>query len=243
MCRMFAYAGPGCDLRPFLLEGPRSLRALACNHAEGWGISVWSGPGAPAWTVKSPASAEKDGEFERASSVQAPRLLAHIRNASRGSPSLPNTHPFTFGPWSFVHNGTLAGFDIDREIHGLSPLVRSLRLGETDSEGAFLLFLDEVLRSPRGIDSALEDASRIVGRLARRFVDSGSGDAKNGVNFLVGNGEGFLVTRFGRELSWRSMPGGCAVASEPMGPPADWHEVADGTLLTVTPRGVVTTSF
>jgi glutamine amidotransferase len=69
------------------------------------------------------------------------QLMAHVRRASHGKPLLANTHPFSRvrhgRTHAFAHNGTLHG------IENLAEAKRLLgqRVGNTDSELAFLILL------------------------------------------------------------------------------------------------------
>lgn len=64
--------------------------------------------------------------------VEADKMIAHIRLATRGSLNYENTHPFVMRDnsdrtWTLAHNGTI--FDCDQ----LNPFTRSQQ-GQTDSE-------------------------------------------------------------------------------------------------------------
>jgi glutamine amidotransferase len=235
VCRVFAYAGPPTDLSPYLSEGPRSLRALACEHPDGWGFAQWSAAGETAWTVKSPGNAEKDPEFRRAGRTRSPRVLAHIRHASVGGAGLPNTHPFAAGPWAFAHNGTLRGFDHAAAVRRLDPDLQRLCGGTTDSEAAFVAFLQGLRAWGLGADASLEEAAPVLAAFARdRAAGTEEGKVAT-VNFYAGNGEGFLATRFGKGLFVRQGPGFAMLASEPMGADSDWREVPERSLLLLRP--------
>ena len=58
-----------------------------------------------------------DSQFdELAKSVATTTLVAHVRQASVGGTALVNTHPFVYGRWVFVHNGTLQEFCRSQEV-------------------------------------------------------------------------------------------------------------------------------
>ena len=49
---------------------------------------------------------------------------------------MENTHPFSYGAWTFVHNGTLPNFELMRPqlLERMTPAHRAAIKGETDSE-------------------------------------------------------------------------------------------------------------
>ncbi len=72
-------------------------------------------------------------------------VLAHVRAASEGlGVAETNCHPFSYGPFSFMHNGGLANFaTLRRGLLGqLSETSYNLIEGTTDSEFLFAYFLD-----------------------------------------------------------------------------------------------------
>ncbi|MGQ0536451.1 MAG: class II glutamine amidotransferase [Methanobacteriota archaeon] len=234
MCRVIAYVGPPRDLSPYLLEGPRSLRALACKHGDGWGRAVWAD--GVAHVVKSVANAEADKKFEETALVtRASPQLWHIRNASDGTEKREvDNHPFADGRFAFAHNGTVRAL---LPPHREAIMPRTYRLtSSTDSEAAFRLFLDRVGGRPRN----LEQAAGVLKALSHELVArSPEGRARNQANFFFGDGEGFAVTRLGKELSYLVTDDAAFVASEPLGPEAAWTEVPEGAALVARPGHVV----
>ena len=76
-------------------------------------------------------------------------VLAHVRAASPGLPVIqPNCHPFSWGPFAFMHNGRVAGFQKIRRVllERLSTEAFHLISGSTDSEHVFALFADHYRR-------------------------------------------------------------------------------------------------
>lgn len=239
MCRLLAYAGDGDDLPRYLLGEGATLASLACEHGDGWGLAAWPGPHASAWVAKAPENAEKDPEFGRAAALRAPRLLAHIRRASAGGVAFANTHPFARGRWAFAHNGTIRGLDAAAELAKVDGDLRKYRAGETDSEVAFLLFLG-ALRRRGGFDAPLETAAEALAEVAAdlRARYAGTADKPTKLNFVAGNGDGFVATRWIHDLSYRAKNGTAAVASVPLGPAEGWAEVPDASVVVVRPGRV-----
>ena len=80
---------------------------------------------------------------EVATQIHTPLLFAHVR-ASSGTPvQRSNCHPFRYGRWLWMHNGSLAGFDkVKRDLlmavdESLYPEIE----GSTDTEALFFLAL------------------------------------------------------------------------------------------------------
>ena len=78
-------------------------------------------------------------------------IFAHVRAASVGDTSEANCHPFTFGEFMCMHNGTVGGFSaLKRTIRRSLPddIYNWLR-GQTDSEHFFAMFLDRFRKLPK----------------------------------------------------------------------------------------------
>src|SRR5258708_897546 len=117
MCRLFVLrsAVPLCE-QFSLWDAGNSLAAQSRrdargeSHLDGWGVAAFTASGEPRIT-RSLLAACDDPAFEDLSrSLISTTLLAHVRQASVGSKSLKNTHPFAHGRWVFMHNGTLENF-------------------------------------------------------------------------------------------------------------------------------------
>ena len=82
-------------------------------------------------------------------------IIAHVRKATVGTPSVLNTHPFSWGKFSFAHNGTVTGFErfSDQLAKETACDIQAERLGQTDSEQYFLWLLSQ-LRTYGFIDLA-----------------------------------------------------------------------------------------
>jgi glutamine amidotransferase len=83
--------------------------------------------------------------FEVAESTETGCIFAHIRAASPGlRVSEANCHPFRFGRFMFMHNGSIGGFSqIKESLRAcLRTDVLNLIEGTTDSEHAFALFVN-----------------------------------------------------------------------------------------------------
>jgi predicted glutamine amidotransferase len=153
MCRWMAYSGDPI-LADDLLFRPehsiidQSLHARlggVTTNGDGFGIG-WYRTGdesAPA-VFKGTHPAWNDRNLrEVATQIHTPLLFAHVR-ASSGTPvQRSNCHPFRYGRWLWMHNGSLAGFDkVKRDLlmavdESLYPEIE----GSTDTETLFFLAL------------------------------------------------------------------------------------------------------
>jgi predicted glutamine amidotransferase len=147
MCRLFAlHAGrPPVRATFWLLDAPDSLRAQSRRNPDGAGIGAFGANGVP--TVhKRPIAAWADTGFAcSARELTGTTFVAHVRHASTGGHTMPNTHPFLQHGRLFAHNGVVQGLDVlDARLAELdaSHLVQ----GETDSERVFALITAETDR-------------------------------------------------------------------------------------------------
>lgn len=209
MCRFIVYVGTPVSLAELITEPTNSLIHQSFSNLEreeplngdGFGVA-WYEPGrsespglfrsvSPAWNNRNLR------ELSRL--TVSPCALAHVRAASRGlAVTEANCHPFTHGPWAFMHNGEVGGFArIRRELLGMlsDEAFQSIE-GTTDSEHMFALFLDR-MRSAAGRDTverlatALRSTIRTIVRLS---VKAGSGEPSY-LNLAVSNGQGAAVCR------------------------------------------------
>ncbi len=237
MCRLFGqHAPPDLDRCDALCSGENALRFQSHKHPHGWGIAWYRGAQVEVRRGLLPAHAD-EAFVEAARAARSRIVVAHVRDASVGPVTQPNTHPFVHGRWIFAHNGTVSGFlhsdrlraAVEAEID--RPLRASLR-GETDSERCFLLFL--TCLSARGrldratiplVRAALAETTRTLARLA----DPGA-DRPSSLNFLVSDGRVLAACRRGRDLHLAAGVGpeqAFVVASEPIGRVA-WKAVPEG---------------
>ena len=137
MCRIFAVrATTPISVRP-AFDG---LQKLAAEHKDGWGVAHF--PQSGKWVETGTLSAESCSRFDELGDLTTQAMLVHIRLASVGTVHERNTHPFSAGPWVFMHNGTLKHFATARARFEaqIAPPFRAELRGETDSECCFALF-------------------------------------------------------------------------------------------------------
>ncbi len=113
----------------------------SAGHTDGWGFAVYN-PDSSLLVKKDPSSAFENPAYRAFCDViglvNPVLVLGHLRKASRGSVALENTHPYSFGQYSFCHNGTI----MDYESLALTEPYSLYQKGQSDSERVFLWLLE-----------------------------------------------------------------------------------------------------
>jgi predicted glutamine amidotransferase len=149
MCRLLAYVAREAS-SPLTLLGEQlpPFVALSHRHSEGWGLAWYDdfGSSAVPMLTKAPVAAHGSASFaEAVMSLRADALIAHLRWATTGmSLCSENTHPFTYGPFAFAHNGGLEPLEAVEEL--IAPHLRATLAGTTDSERYFLALVSALER-------------------------------------------------------------------------------------------------
>ena len=255
MCRWAAYVGDPIYLEDIIARPGHSLIhqsqcATMCHsaiNADGFGLA-WYGersePGLyrdvmPAWSdpnLRSLTATVKSGLF-----------LAHVRASTGTATSRNNCHPFTYGRWSFMHNGQVGGYDsFRRAAEMLIPdSLYPHRKGATDSEALFLTAIAEGLEAePKcALERAaarLEALSRERGaaphmRLTAAFSD---GVRLYAVRYATDDEAPSLWHR------WSDTRRGRAVVSEPLETgQQDWEEIPPGSFCIFEGKSVTVEPF
>jgi predicted glutamine amidotransferase len=129
------------------------------TNGDGFGIGWYSEEESPA-VFKSIEPAWNDRNLrELAHSVRSGLVFAHIR-ASTGTPiQQTNCHPFRYGRWLWMHNGSIAQFhEVKRELMlAIDPSLFADVEGSTDSETFFFLALSMGLEDdpPSAVERAV----------------------------------------------------------------------------------------
>jgi len=186
---------------------------------------------------------------EVATQIRTPLLFAHVR-ASSGTPvQRSNCHPFRYGRWLWMHNGSLAGFqEVKRDLlFAVDPSLYPNIQGSTDTETLFFVALSFGLtEDPPG---AVARAVGLVEKVGRRY----------GIEYPVhmtvatSDGESIWAFRYSSEKATSSLYYSTDVAqvrelypelealdrlsadsrfvvSEPLRDlPGAWHEVPEGS--------------
>ncbi|MDZ7907144.1 MAG: class II glutamine amidotransferase [Gemmobacter sp.] len=255
MCRWAAYIGKPIYLEDIVSRPGHSLihqshcatRCHTAINADGFGIA-WYGdrrePGLyrdvmPAWSdpnLRSLVASVKSGLF-----------LAHVRASTGTATSRNNCHPFTFGRWSFMHNGQVGGYEaFRRDADMLIPdALYPHRKGATDSEALFLAALAEGLeQDPRG---AMERAAASFIRLSRQ-----KGTAPHlRLTVAMSDGERLYAMRYATDENapslyhrWSDTRMGRAIVSEPLETDeGDWLEIPTASFCTFEGQGLTVEPF
>ena len=266
MCRLYGFlATESTRLECSLVEAQNALQVQSdrdsrgVRNADGWGIAHREGVRLVVIRSTDPAFADRRFS-EAATSVSSDAVIAHIRAATVGSVAERNTHPFTYGPWSFAHNGTIA--DIEHVATHLDLGRFGPPDGETDSELAFLWILNRMAdydldpETPaETLDPLVDLVADAVLELVRITIRTGATEPPK-LNFLLSDGRHMVASRWGHTLFWAFRRGirDCAVcgrshcpaaddtyrsvviASEPITDDEDWTEIPEGSVLGVAPN-------
>jgi glutamine amidotransferase len=150
------------------------------EHADGWGIAFFEGPGCRLFLDSKSAVESPIANLVRSYPIHSMNVIAHIRKATKGSVALENTHPFVRELWGrywiFAHNGTLEDF---------SPKLEGFfrPMGTTDSERAFCYMLETLRRRFPDDQPPLAQCFEVLCELTRELAQHGR------FNHLMSNGE------------------------------------------------------
>jgi predicted glutamine amidotransferase len=260
MCRLYGFlANEPTKVECALVHAQNALMAQSRkdrsgeSHLHGWGVATYEN-GLP--RIERQAWAAYHGEhFRRAAArAYARTVIAHVRAATVGPPALDNTHPFTDGPWSFVHNGTIPAFHLIRAamLAAMPEHHRGAIRGDTDSEHLFHFILSHHEQQPaRPLEQTVRAAVHQVLAWSRAAAPSEAA----GLNIILTDGARLVGTRWGRTLFYLERQGlqpcdicgvphvahqpgrtyrSVEVASEPI-TDEPWLAVTEPALYSVTP--------
>lgn len=189
MCELFAMSSRERSSVNYSLNEFAKHGGLTHRNRSGWGIAYFHDR--DAFLVKEPEPAHDSPwvRFVAEQNLESRFIIAHVRLATVGEPTLENTHPFRRALGRrvhvFAHNGTLKGLHDD---FGSTPLIR-YPVGDTDSELAFCLLLERM--APLWNDQAGEpdvlDRFEVFAKFASDMRPRGSS------NFLYSDGDALFV--------------------------------------------------
>jgi glutamine amidotransferase len=257
MCRFLAYIGPNTTMEELLFNSSNSLVEQS-RHAklrfeptngDGFGVGWYpkhEDPEPGTFVSIEPAWSNRNLR-QLASKVYTKRFFAHVRDASAGMPvSQSNCHPFQHGQYLWMHNGHLDQFELTRRslINSLSDKAFEYIDGNTDSEHAFALFLDQINFKNKPSPADLENA---VLNTLQKIIDLRQATLANSnanMNFAVSNGESAIFTRFASHekheppsLHYLQQDNQIIISSEPLSKDLNWIAVERNHLLQLTPTG------
>jgi predicted glutamine amidotransferase len=238
MCRLLGIVAARPAPLPELLAAElEPFAELACEHADGWGISYVNGHGRVV-TTKEPVSALKSELFSPlVKRVVTNAAILHLRLRSPGSiAAVANTHPFGDSHGSFAHNGA---FIPTAALDGTLGDGTVTAGGDTDSERFYLAVR-------RRIDAGTDPAAAIAAaagdiRLLADHWESANclfltrqglyayADHSADSAVIKRRGEGFF------DLRWLAEPDRVVVASTGWPQPLDrWQRLAERQVLEVS---------
>lgn len=262
MCRMFAVrASHAGEVVGDLLLAEHSLYVQSqCDltrrdHSDGWGMASYHGDSIRG--VRRSSAAHQDEQFAIASrSKRATTVLAHVRRASKGLPKLENCHPFVWGRWAFMHNGTLTAVESLRPemLRQMDSTLQSLILGETDSELMFYWLMQRLMDAEAIEGARCKSLSRLRRTLANSIalLDELNQNAEAErdsklvakLNVVLTNGSVLIATRLRNSLHYLQVeyprPGklphrAISIASEPTDA-RPWQEIPNGSVISISSR-------
>lgn len=243
MCRLAAYLGPPRSLAEIVIDPSHSLIAQSQEaleaklsvNGDGFGIA-WYGARSDPGLFKDILPAWSDSNLlSLCQHITSPLFLAHVRASTEGETARANCHPFTYGNWSFMHNGQTGSFTaLRRSLEASLPDdLYARRRGSTDSELLFLLLLSAGLdtnpeQACRSVISQLNETAMRVG--VRPFFRQTCvfSDGKSLYCFRYASDNRYPTLYVSRDLAG----GGLIVASEPLdGKTTEWAEIKPNQLI------------
>jgi predicted glutamine amidotransferase len=251
MCRWMAYAGPSIYLESLLFQQKnslisQSLKATKSNfvtNGDGFGVA-WYGKRDKPGLFKDVLPAWNDENLREISQhIESNLFFAHVRAATGTSVSRTNCHPYSYKNWSFMHNGMIGNWQLNRrDIESLiAKDLYHLRLGTTDSEALFLLALTEGLE-----EDPIAGMSKAVAKVLKVMEKNGSTDPLR-ISAALSDGKSIWAFRFSSDRQSPSLYYGTpdthsgvsdtglvsTIASEPFDDEEDgsWAGVCEGSAL------------
>ena len=184
MCELF---GVSSSEKLQLNDMLREFFSHGIEHPHGWGMAFFYG-NAVSLEKQPEASCKSDYLKQRLrAKIEADKMMAHIRLATRGTMDYENTHPFVMRDnsdrtWTLAHNGTI----FDCEV--LNSFVHSQQ-GQTDSERILCYVIFRLNRQQERFRRPLTQEERfgLADEIIREITP------ENKVNLLLYDGELFYV--------------------------------------------------
>lgn len=190
MCELLAMSSRTPSTLNYSLHEFAKHGGLEYSNKSGWGIAFFDGPDAFMVKEALPASNSPLAEYIADDIRESDCVIAHVRLASVGMPTLKNTHPFrrALGRRThvFAHNGTLENIHSD---YTAQPPDRE-PIGDTDSELAFCVLMDRMKplwTSISGPTPAVKDRLDVFSSFCSEMRQRGS------ANFLYSDGDVLFI--------------------------------------------------
>ena len=182
MCRLMGYVSQAESSFPAQVgEDFQEFIALSSVHCDGWGVSTSDRHQAHIVLEKKVEAAAESATFQKViTENEADGALLHLRWATKGlSVSEDNTHPFVYGDYSFIHNGSI--FPPDSILDFIDEKFKKLIIGDTDSERYFYLMMTEVEKL--GLAEGVKSTITIIKENGKT----------TSLNFMLMDNENFVV--------------------------------------------------
>lgn len=180
MCELF---GVNSSEKIQLNEMLREFFSHGVEHPHGWGMAFFYGNAVS--LEKEPEASFKSAYLKQRLRVkiEADKMMAHIRLATRGTMDYENTHPFIMRDnsgrtWTLEHNGTI--FECEALHHFINT-----QQGQTDSERILCYIVSRINREQERWERPLLAKERF--QLLNQIICEIT--LENKVNLLVYDGE------------------------------------------------------
>ncbi|MBA2651583.1 MAG: class II glutamine amidotransferase [Tatlockia sp.] len=208
MCRFVAYLGSEILLDDILVKPTnsiimQSLHARETNiptNGDGFGLG-WYAPTIteePAlFTSVSPAWNDRN-LLNLTAIIKSPCFFAHVRAASLAGVTSYNCHPFVYGKWMLMHNGSISDFlSVKRHLrHLLDDDIYNWIQGETDSEHLFALFLQLAKGKNLNKISVVADVLQATFNLINALVEKYAYENASYFNVCLTDGKCLIASRY-----------------------------------------------
>lgn len=155
MCRLLAYASRTATTFPEVVGSHfNDFVELSSIHKDGWGIADSEGH----IVLETVTAKDSDDLKAKLATAKSDAGLMHLRWASPGiEVNVANNHPFKFGEYSFIHNGSLHPYDALDSI--LVGKYKDEIKTASDSHRYFMLLMQNIdaVGLQDGIDKTLTD--------------------------------------------------------------------------------------
>jgi predicted glutamine amidotransferase len=171
MCRLLGFVSTqehsiaeiaGADFKTF--------SALSEKHGDGWGVASIDNHNHTNLVVE-PTRAKDSSKFaDVTTNLKSDGALLHLRWATQGLQiNEGNSHPFTFGDISFMHNGDIKpAASLDQYV---DPELKSAMRGDTDSERYFYSIISASKKSDL-IQGTLDAVRNIKNNLSYSSINA-----------------------------------------------------------------------
>lgn len=260
MCRMLGVMCNDADLLGCAIEEVNeSLRLADHQGHHGLGLGYYSDD--DPLLKRRPSNQQEDIDYSHlVEGIESNSLLVHVRRATVGAWKNKNTHPFRFRRWLFAHVGHLPMLQPRRDelLSSLPPFLSRNVSGETDSELAFHLFLNN-LYSDGTINDLTLDTEQLTRYLREcaKAIDGLHSESREKATYaiIVTNGQVMGSICSGEPMHYSHREGihscpsddeseqsqrnrasfkGIMLGARMSKPGHQWREVADRTLISIS---------